>query len=258
MTEAGRGTQEAHRITETGASSEARSGLGARFPPSSTDPDGEGRLIRVLLADDHALVRAGIRSLLQGMDGIEVVGEASDGREAVTLCERERPDVLVVDIAMPEPNGLEVAARLRRHLPDVRVIVLSMHLNEEYVLQALRAGVAGYILKGADAGELEAAIRAVNRGQVYLTPAVSGHVIEGYLRRSMGETPGREGLTPRQRAILQLVAEGNTTKEIARRLGVSVKTVDGHRTRLMRRLNVHDVAGLVRYAIRVGLISPDP
>jgi DNA-binding NarL/FixJ family response regulator len=210
--------------------------------------------IRVLLADDHTLVRAGIRSLVQALSGIQVVAEAGDGREALSLIEAHQPDVAVLDIAMPGLNGLEVAAQVADNFPYVRVIILSMHATEEYVLRALRAGAAGYLLKDADTTELELAIKAVTRGETYLSPAVSKHVTE-YIRRVGEESHSAlERLTPRQREVLQLVAEGHTTQEIARMMNLSVKTVETHRTQLMERLDIHDIAGLVRYAVREGLV----
>lgn len=213
--------------------------------------------IRVLLADDHTLVRAGIHALLQGLHGIEVVAEAADGREALRLIGACRPDVALLDVAMPGLNGLEVASRTAKESPQVRVLILSMHANEEYVLQALRAGAAGYLLKGADIAELELAIRAVMRGETYLTPAVSKRVVEDYVRRVGAETGPLDPLTPRQRETLQLIAEGHSTKEIAHMLSISVKTVETHRTQLMERLGIYDLAGLVRYAIRAGLVGDD-
>jgi DNA-binding NarL/FixJ family response regulator len=220
---------------------------------------------RVLLAEDHTLVRAGIRALLQNLTGIQVVAEASDGREALRLIKTYQPNVVLMDIAMAGLNGLEATARVTKEFPTVRVIILSMHSNEEYVAQALRAGAAGYLLKDAVAAELELAVTAVARGKTYLSPAVSKHVIADYLRRAGGGATGGGGeapstsalLTPRQREILQLIAEGHSTKEIASILHLSVKTVETHRTQLMARLDVHDVAGLVRYAIRIGLVTPD-
>ncbi len=210
--------------------------------------------IRMLLADDHTLVRAGIRSLIQSIPGIQVVAEAGDGREALTLIEAHQPDVALLDIAMPGLNGLEVAAQVADNFPYVRVMILSMHATEEYVLRALRAGAAGYLLKDADTSELELAIKAVTRGETYLSPAVSKHVTE-YVRRVGEEAHSTlDRLTPRQREVLQLVAEGHTTQEIARIMGLSVKTVETHRTQLMERLNIHDIAGLVRYAVREGLV----
>jgi DNA-binding NarL/FixJ family response regulator len=213
--------------------------------------------IRVLLADDHALVRAGIRALVQNIEGVEVVGEAVDGREALSAIKRHQPDLVLMDISMAGLNGLEAASRVARDFPTVRVIILSAHANEEYVCQALRAGASGYLLKDAGTSELDLAIKAVARGETYLSPGVSKHVIADYLRRTGGESGALELLTPRQREILQLIAEGQTTKQIANTLHISVKTVETHRTQLMERLDIHDVAGLVRFAVRMGLVKTD-
>jgi DNA-binding NarL/FixJ family response regulator len=212
--------------------------------------------IRVLLADDHALVRAGMRSLLGAMSQVEVVAEAASGEEALQLAERERPDVVLMDIAMRGMTGLEAAARLRERSPGVRVVILSMHAGEEYVLQALRAGAVGYLLKDAATGELELALRSVMRGESWFSPAVSRQVVEGYVQRVGGE-PGADVLTTRQREVLRLVAGGKSTKEIAFDLNLSVKTVETHRAQIMERLGIRDVAGLVRYALRTGLVPPD-
>jgi DNA-binding NarL/FixJ family response regulator len=213
--------------------------------------------IRVVLADDHTLVRAGIRALLEKLPDVHVVAEASDGREAVHLVTTTQPDVVLMDIAMPGLNGLEATRRLVKEFPAIRVLILSMHKNEEYVWQALRAGAVGYLLKDADLAELALAITAVTRGETYLSPPISKHVIREYVQRVGGEETGLEQLTPRQREILQLIAEGHTTKMIAQRLGLSVKTVETHRVQMMERLDIHDIAGLVRYAIRMGLVLPD-
>lgn len=213
--------------------------------------------IRIVLAEDHTLMRAGVRALLQQLDGFAVVGEAGDGREAVRLVAELQPEVVLMDITMAGMNGLEATARVTREFPQVRVVILSMHAHEEYVLQALRAGAAGYLLKDSGTAELELAVRAVVRGETYLCPAVSRHVIQGYLQRAEEAPDPLEPLTPRQREILQLIAEGHTMKEIARLLNISVKTAEAHRTQLMERLDIYDVAGLVRFAIRVGLISSD-
>ncbi|HZQ73004.1 MAG TPA: response regulator transcription factor [Burkholderiales bacterium] len=212
--------------------------------------------IRVLLVDDHALVRAGIRSLLGGMKDVEVVGEAAGGEEALALAETARPHVVLMDIAMKGLSGLEAAARLRARHPEMRVVILSMHSGEEYVMQALRAGVAGFLLKDAATGELELALRSVIRGESWFSPAVSRQVVEGYVQRVGGEPPG-EVLTARQREVLRLMAAGKSTKEIAYALGLSVKTVETHRAQLMERLGIRDVAGLVRYALRTGLVPPE-
>lgn len=211
--------------------------------------------IRVLIADDHALVRAGLRALLGSLAGVEVVAEAGDGREALALVEVHRPDVLLTDIAMPHMNGLELAGRVARDLSPTRVLILSMHASEEYASRALQLGAAGYLLKESGADELEIAIRAVARGETYLSPVVSTHVIADYLRRIAGGPAAPCALTPRQREILRLVAEGVTTKGIAHQLGISAKTVEAHRSQLMDRLDIHDVPGLVRYAILIGLVA---
>ncbi|MBV8030398.1 MAG: response regulator transcription factor [Betaproteobacteria bacterium] len=214
-------------------------------------------MIRVVLADDHALVRAGMRSLLGTMAGVEVVGEAASGEEALELAEREKPDVVLMDIAMRGMSGLDAAARMRERQAGVSVIILSMHAGEEYVLQALRAGAVGYLLKDAATGELELALRSVMRGESWFSPAVSRQVVEGYVQRVGGEAAGGDTLTARQREVLQLVARGRSTKEIAYELKLSVKTVETHRAQIMERLNIRDVAGLVRYALRTGLVPPD-
>jgi DNA-binding NarL/FixJ family response regulator len=215
------------------------------------------RTARVLLVDDHSLVRAGIRSLLEKMTGIEVVAEAGDGHEALELTKKHVPDVALMDISIPGLNGLEALARASKEFSKVKVIILSMHTNEEYVLQALRAGACGYLLKDAAVAELELALRAVTRGETYLSPRISKRVIVSYLEALGNERPLREDLTPRQREIVQLIAEGKSTKEIAFLLNVSVKTVEAHRAQLMVRLGIHDVASLVRYAIRVGLVPAE-
>jgi DNA-binding NarL/FixJ family response regulator len=209
----------------------------------------------VLLADDHTLFREGVRSLLERTAGIEVVGEYGDGREALEGIESLRPDVALLDITMPGLNGLEVAVRGMRASPGTRIVLLSMHANEAYVSQALRAGVAGYLLKDAAAAELALALRAVIQGNRYLSPAISKQVLEGIAEGRPLEADPLAGIPARQREILQLIAEGKHTKEIASILGVGVKTVETHRARLMERLDIHDVAGLVRFAIRAGLVQ---
>ena len=210
---------------------------------------------RVLLADDHTLVRAGLRALVESIAGAEVVGEAGDGREALELIGKLRPDVVLLDIGMPGMNGLEVARRAAEASPRTRLIILSMHAESSYVRQALQAGVAGYLLKGAAVSELPLALAAVMRGETYLTPRVSQAVVDGMLGGESAGPGPLEGLTDRQREILQLIAEGKSTKEIAGILDVSVKTVETHRARLMERLGIRDVAGLVRFAIRAGLVE---
>ena len=213
--------------------------------------------IRVLLADDHALVRSGLRMILEKFDGVQIVGETADGREALALAESLRPDVVLLDISMPDVNGIETAARIRKRVPETRVVILSMHAAEEYVAQALRAGASGYLLKDATPTELEFALRAVARGETYLCPRVSGAVVEKFLQLADGAAGPLGALTPRQREILRLIAEGRSTKQMAAQLGVSVKTVETHRALLMDRLGIHDVAGLVRLAVRVGIVPGD-
>jgi DNA-binding NarL/FixJ family response regulator len=209
----------------------------------------------ILLADDHTLLRAGLRSLLEGMDGFEVVAEAGDGAEALALIRRHRPDVVLMDVHMKGMSGIEAAEHAKRDFPDVRVIMLSMHAEEEYVARALQAGASGYMLKDAATLELQLALTVVMKGEMYLSPAVSRQVVEGYVR-SGAANPAAQ-LTERQREILKLIAEGLSSKEIAYRLGLSAKTVDTHRAQIMERLGIRDIAGLVRFAIRAGLVSLD-
>jgi DNA-binding NarL/FixJ family response regulator len=211
--------------------------------------------IRILLADDHTLFRAGIRALLQTLGDIEVVAEANDGREALRLVEVHHPDVVLLDILMPNLNGLDAAARICRTSSRSRVILLSMNADADSVLRALRAGAVGYLVKTADPAELDMAIRAVTRGEKFLSSAISEHVVAACLGRLEQEQTSLERLTPRQREVLQLVAEGHTTKEIAKKLDISVKTAEAYRGELMKALDIHDVASLTRYAIRTGLVS---
>ena len=211
--------------------------------------------IRVLIADDHGLVRAGIRALLDKQPSMEVVDEASNGREALRLVRQRQPDVVLMDIAMPELNGLEAVRQLAKDIPRVRCIILSMHADEEHVWQALQAGAAGYLVKGGSLAELELAIKSVAQGETYLSPGVSGPVIKEYIRRTSHEGDLADSLTTRQREVLQMIAEGKTTKQIALILKVSVKTVESHRTQLMKRLGVQDIASLVRHALRIGLVE---
>ncbi len=211
--------------------------------------------IRVLLADDHALVRAGIRALLQQIPGVEVVAEADDGRAALELIEQTEPDIALLDIAMPVMNGLETALQVKIKFPQVRVVILSMHAEQEYVLQALHAGAVGYLLKGARTAELEVAITAVARGESYLSPAASKHVVGDVLHRSRPNPLA--SLTPRQRQVLELLARGKSRKQIAKELDVSAKTVDTYRAQVMDQLNIHDLAGLIRFAIKTGLVEVD-
>jgi DNA-binding NarL/FixJ family response regulator len=216
------------------------------------------KLIHVILADDHTLVRAGIRALLEKVPGVKVVGEAGDGREVLNLVKAHAPEVVLMDIAMPGLNGLEAAERMARDYPAVRIIMLSMHNNEEYVLRALKAGASGYLLKKAATAELETALERVVHGEIYLSREISTQLREKFPLQGITDrkTP-LEQLTGRQREILQLIAEGQNTKSIAEILKVSPKTVEYHRMKLMSGLNVHDVPGLVRFALRVGLIPEE-
>jgi DNA-binding NarL/FixJ family response regulator len=194
---------------------------------------------------------------LERLQGVEVVGEAADGHAALQLAKSLRPDVVLLDVTMPGLNGLEVSGRLAALDASIRVVILSMHSNEEYVLRALSAGCAGYLLKDSAVSELELAVRAVERGETYLSPAVSKRVVDAYVSRTGGAADPLNALTPRQREILQLTAEGHSSKQIAQRLGLSPRTVDAHRAQLMNRLDLHDIAGLVRFAVRVGLVTPE-
>ena len=212
--------------------------------------------IRVLLADDHALVRQGIRSLLEKLDDIEIVGEVSDGRQALELSKTTHPDIAFMDITMPGLNGLEAVTRMKKECPGTRVVMLSMHAGEEYFQQALDSGAAGYLLKDADRMELELSIRTVMRGDTFLTPTVAKYAVEAYRQRKDGDQGPLASLSSRQKELLQLIAEGYANKEIAQRLDLSPRTVETHRAELMERLNIRDVPGLVKIAIRAGLIKP--
>lgn len=211
--------------------------------------------IRVLLADDHALVRAGIRALLERGELVEVVGEAGDGHDALELIEKLRPDVVLLDLAMPQLSGFEVLKATSRKFPHIHVIVLTVYDEEEYAFQALRDGAAGYLPKTAASAELRLAIEHVMGGKKYLSPTVEQRATFELSRNTLeGRAPLSE-LTPRQREVLTLIAEGHSTKDIARALNISVKTVETHRAQLMDRLDIHDIASLVRYAIKMGLVS---
>jgi len=215
--------------------------------------------IRILLADDHTLIRNGIATLLQSYPDIEVVGEAQDGVEAVKKTTEIKPDVVVIDVSMPKLSGIEATKAIRKEHPDIHVLVLTMHENEEYVYQILKSGAAGYVLKSAGKEELSAAIRAVAKGEKFFSARVSEIVAECYVRRAEGrELPleaGKVPLTKREQEILGLVVQGLTNQQIADQLCISPRTVDTHRTNIMQKLDIHDVANLVRYAIEHGITS---
>ncbi|MEX0900000.1 MAG: response regulator transcription factor [Gammaproteobacteria bacterium] len=206
---------------------------------------------RILIADDHPMFRQGLKTLLE-REGFEVVGEAADGHEAARLARQLNPSIAVLDLGMPSLNGIEAARDIYKRAPGTQVVLLTMYEDDAYVLEALRAGIRGYVLKAQAASDLLAAIREVLRGAVYLSPGISEAVINAYM--SKAELPP-DPLTDRERQVLQLVAEGNTTKQIASTLGVSVKTAESHRTRMMQKLAIHETASLVRYAIRRGFIK---
>lgn len=207
---------------------------------------------RILIADDHSLVREGFRSLLE-RQGFTVVGEAEDGREATRLAQELRPDVAILDLTMPLLNGLDATREIARISPRTKTILLTVHTEDQYVLQGLHAGIRGYVLKSQATADLVQAIHEVMRGARYLSPGISEAVVQAYMAKT--DFPS-DPLTSREREVLQLIAEGNTTKEIAALLGVSVKTIESHRSRLMDKLDIRQTAGLVRYAIRRGLVQP--
>jgi two-component system, NarL family, response regulator NreC len=208
--------------------------------------------IRVVLADNHALVRQALRALLE-REGFQVSGEASDGREAVRLVPALRPDIAILDISMPLLNGLDAARELKKYSPNTRVILLTRHDEPQYVTEGLRVGIKGYVLKNQAANDLVQAMQQVVRGGIYLSPNISRAVVEAYLSKT---DLTADPLTPRERQVLQMVGEGNSTKDVAKLLGISAKTAESHRARLMRKLDIHETASLVRYAIRRGLVQP--
>jgi two-component system response regulator NreC len=207
---------------------------------------------RVFLADDHALIRQGLKALLE-KQGFQIVSEASDGQETIRSVEKTQPDVAIIDISMPILNGVDAARELKKSSPRVKVILLTQHDEDQYVTESLRAGVRGYVLKSQAAEDLVHAIQEVCRGSVYLSPSISRAVVDAYLSKAYVSA---DPLSGRERQVLQLVGEGKSTKEIAVHLGISVKTAESHRSRLMKKLDVHETASLVRYAIRRGLIQP--
>jgi two-component system, NarL family, response regulator NreC len=207
--------------------------------------------LKILLADDHAVVREGLRVLLE-REGFTFSAEAADGREAIQLCEKHKPDIAVLDLAMPLLNGIDAAREIIKANSKIKVILLTMHTEDHLVLESLRAGVTGYVLKTRASSELVQAIRAVSKGEMYLTQSISRTIVQAFLNKD--DVPDRF-LSDRERQVLQLVAEGKTTKELATILGISAKTAESHRSNIMDKLDIHDVAGLVRYAIRTGIIQ---
>jgi two-component system response regulator NreC len=221
--------------------------------------DGRETVIRVMLVDDHTILREGVRALLASEPEIVVVGEASDGQEALDKVEALRPDIVLMDMVMPRMNGLEATGHIKRRHPEVKVLILSMYDDDEYVQQVIQAGASGYLLKGMAADDLILAIREVQAGSSFLNPTVAAKLIEDYVRRVRGDADDSTGepLTAREREVLKLIAEGNTNQEIADVLCLSRKTVESHRSNIMRKLDLHDVTELVKYALRKGLIRLD-
>ncbi|MBI2955363.1 MAG: response regulator transcription factor [Chloroflexi bacterium] len=223
------------------------------------EKNGRTDKITVLIADDHTILREGIRVLLEAQPDIEVVGEAADGNEAVGKARTLLPNIVLMDIGMPGMNGLEATRQIKRLCPDTQVVVLTMHDNEEYIIQILSAGAAGYVLKRAAVKDLVSAIKAVHQGGSFLHPAITKKLIRDYIRRVAEDEDKapHDGLTDREREILKLIAEGNTNQAIADKLCLSIKTVQTHRTHIMDKLGVHDRTDLVKYAIRIGLVEID-
>jgi DNA-binding NarL/FixJ family response regulator len=223
------------------------------------DHDRRSAPIRVLLVDDHRILREGVRALLAGEPGITVVGEAADGAAAISQVDRLAPDVVLMDMVMPHQSGLEATARIKELHPEVIVLIMSMHDNDEYVQQVIKAGASGYVLKGLTGDDLVQAIKAVHEGASFVDPAIAAKLVEDYVRRVRGDSPAEpeDPLTPRELEILTLVAEGNSNHEIAVRLFLSKKTVETHRANIMRKLELHDVTELVKYALRRGIIHLD-
>jgi DNA-binding NarL/FixJ family response regulator len=210
-------------------------------------------MVRIVVVDDHLILIQGIKKLLESRPGLQVVGEAHDGHEGVELVGRLKPDIAIVDITMPVLNGLDAARKIAKVSPDTKTILLTMHKENPYVFEAIEAGVHGYVIKNQTGGDLLRAIEEVTVGRVYLSPGISQIVVDAYRNR---HKVAADPLTLREREVLQLIAEGQRTKQIAERLGISVKTAESHRTRIMTKLDVHETATLVRYAIRRGLVDP--
>src|SRR5580765_1159221 len=212
---------------------------------------------KVLLVEDLTLNRSGIKALLEQSGEVQVVGEAADGREAIKLAQKLNPDVVLMDVAMPELNGIEATRQIRKSHPRIHIIMLSIHADRQYIFESLRAGASGYVPKNAAVNELLAAIKSVLSGGTFLSSSLANVVMENYLRRARGDNPlsDLEKLSAREREVLQLIAEGNSSVEIARRLHISARTVDTHRQHVMEKLDIHSIAGLTKFAIRHGLCS---
>lgn len=215
--------------------------------------------VKILIAEDHTIVRKGLCSILKNEKDIDVIGEAENGKEAIKKVEELTPDVVVMDISMPLLNGLEATLQIKKRFPEVKVLILTVHSNEEYILEILKAGASGYLVKKAAPEELVAAIHAVSRGNSFLSPSISKSVIKKFLQVAGAEAGLEKSslLTEREREVLQLIAEGHSTRKIAEMLFISVKTVEAHRSHIMEKLDLHNVADLTRYAIRIGIISPE-
>lgn len=213
--------------------------------------------MRLVLADDHDIVRRGLRALLQEEPGLEIIGEAGDGRAALNLCQTLEPDLAILDVAMPQLNGIEVAAQAIRHNPRLRVVMLSMHAHESYIIRALTAGAKGYLLKDATEEDLIPAVRAVSQGRSFFSPAISQILAEDYVRylQQSGQEDSYALLTDREKEILQLLAEGRSNKEVAALLGIGLSTVETHRAKIMQKLTLHNTAELVLYAVRKGIVQ---
>jgi DNA-binding NarL/FixJ family response regulator len=214
--------------------------------------------IRIVLADDHKVLRHGLSAALKNEADMEIVGQAENGHEAIRLTQELRPDVIIMDIAMPELNGIEATRQIIKDHPKIKIIALSMHSNKKFIHEMIKAGAKGYLLKDCEYAELISAIRTVIDNKTYLSPSITGVIIEDYMLQSDGDKSNAfEVLSDREREVLQLIAEGKTTKQAARVLHISPKTVEGHRTRIMHKLDIDNVAGLTKYAIKEGLTSPD-
>jgi DNA-binding NarL/FixJ family response regulator len=215
--------------------------------------------VKILIVDDHTIVRQGLRALLEAQTGFQVVGEAENGRDAVKKAQELTPDVVIMDVAMPILNGLEATRQIKRLLPDTKVLALTMYNDEEYVFQILKSGASGYLIKETAANELITAIQSVNSGTPFFSPLISRKIMESYLKedeekKTRGES---DKLTNREKEVLQLITEGHTNNEIANLMNISVKTVETHRAHIMSKLDIHDVAGLIKYAIKKGLVVLD-